>query len=89
MKEETFFDRFFKSLENLEEALRATRTILAEKGALSPEVVARFESYDSILDKQKSLAGELYGYVSRGEWDEMVRRVNLINSLSRMMLEDA
>lgn len=87
--ESGFFDRFFDSLAHLERALGSTRNVLEQKGALSNSVEARFESYNSILEKQKNLAAELHEYVSIGDWDEIVRRVNLINSLSRMMLEDA
>ena len=82
-------DRLFLSFSDLERAIESAKRTLESKGAVSPEVIRRLESYDGILAKQRSLASALCESISKGDWEEVSRNVGLINGLSAMIRDDA
>jgi len=82
-------DRLFSSFEELESAISSAKKTLSEKESVSPEILDRIDSYDSILAKQRGLARQLCAHITDGNWDEVARHVNLINGLSAMIRDDA
>ena len=81
--------RLFSSFTDLEQAIESAKASLAENGEIPKEVVARLNSYDGILAKQRALATSLCDHITKGNWDEVSRHVNLINGLSVMIRDDA
>ena len=88
-QENAIVDRLFRSFEDLEKAIGSARKTLEERGEVPEEVVARLNSYDSILEKQRTLAHRLCENIKKGNWDEVTRQVGLINGLSGMIRDDA
>ena len=82
-------NRLFQSFQDLEKAIGGARKTLEERDGVPPEVVARLNSYDDILDKQRNLAKTLCESIKDGDWDEVSRQVGLINGLSAMIRDDA
>jgi hypothetical protein len=89
MEQSGIINRLFQSFEDLERAIVSARKTLEAKDEIPKEVVARLDSYDGILSKQKNLANELCRHISVGNWDEVTRLVGLINGLSAMIRDDA
>ena len=82
-------ERLYTSFTDLEDAIHSAKATLASKAAVPKEVFERLDSYDTILLKQRQLAGELKVYISKGCWGDVSRHVNLINGLSAMIRDDA
>lgn len=82
-------DRLFASFSDLEQAIVSAKDTLSKKESVPTEVIARLNSYDGILAKQRNLATELCGEINRGNWDEVSRLIGLINGLSAMIRDDA
>lgn len=82
-------DRLFNSFEELEVAITSAKETLQSRNSVPTKVIERLGSYDHILSKQRRLAEELCQYIDAEEWDEVTRRVSLINGLSAMIRDDA
>ncbi len=89
MHSDNIIDRLFASFTELEGAIQSAKKTLSQKESVPSAVIARLNSYDGILAKQKGLAQELCQFISQGNWDEVSRHVNLINGLSAMIRDDA
>ena len=87
--QETIVTRLFSSFTDLESAIESAKETLKKRGAIPEEVIARLESYDTILTKQRRLATDLCDKMHVGDWDEVNRIVGLINGLSSMIRDDA
>jgi hypothetical protein len=87
--QDNIIDKLFTSFEELEVAIEGAKTTLAKRQSISPEILARLNSYDGILLKQRNLAKELCLHLNQGNWDEVSRYVSLINGLSAMIRDDA
>jgi hypothetical protein len=87
--ENNIIERLFSSFGDLEKAINSARATLEQRGSVSPQVMERLKSYDSILAKQRTLAATLCGHIKTGNWDEVSRHVGLINGLSGMIRDDA
>lgn len=87
--QDNIIGRLFNSFTELEVAIDSARKTLVAKGFQTPEILNRLSSYDSILSKQRTLAGTLAEAISKGNWDEVSRQVGLINGLSAMIRDDA
>ena len=87
--QETMIDRLFSSFAELEQAIGSAKVTLQSKPNVPAELLKRIESYDGILAKQRGLASSLCEHISKGNWDEVSRHVNLINGLSAMIRDDA
>lgn len=88
-EDNVIINRLFQSFSDLERAIGSARKTLEEREGIPPEVVARLSSYDDILEKQRNLAKELCQSIKNGDWDEVTRKVGLINGLSSMIRDDA
>jgi hypothetical protein len=82
-------DRLFTSFSELETAIESAKRTLRTKDNVPQEILARLDSYDGILAKQRGLATSLCDYMSRGDWSEVNRHVGLINGLSALIRDDA
>lgn len=82
-------DKLFASFTDLETAIESAKKTMAEKSFVSPEIMERLRSYDTILAKQRGLAQSLCDHIDGGNWDEVSRHVSLINGLSAMIRDDA
>jgi hypothetical protein len=82
-------DRLFLSFSELEQAINGAKATLSAKGTIPDDIMKRLSSYDEILAKQKSLAGDLCDSMQKENWDEVNRLVSLINGLSAMIRDDA
>lgn len=89
MESTTIIDRLFASFSELETAIESAKRTLRTKENVPGEIIARLDSYDGILAKQRGLASSLCEHMSRGEWDEVNRHVGLINGLSALIRDDA
>jgi hypothetical protein len=87
--ESNIIERLFSSFTELEGAISKARQTLKTKESVSPTVVRRLESYDTILSKQRALAVALCEAIAKKNWDEVTRHVTLINGLSAMIRDDA
>lgn len=85
----TIIERLFQSFGELEEAIVSARSTLEKRGEVPAEIMARLNSYDGILLKQRNLAQSLCSFIEKGDWDEVSRHVGLINGLSAMIRDDA
>lgn len=82
-------NRLFSSFTELEGAIRSARKTLAERDSTPENVIERLDSYEQILVKQRSMAVSLCEHINRGDWDEVSRKVSIINGLSGMIRDDA
>lgn len=87
--DESFFVRFSSSLTGLEAAIEKAKGAITQNPSLPRDLVDRVHSYRDIVAKQRTLLAELHVNFSQTAVDELCRNVNLINSLSRLMLDDA
>jgi hypothetical protein len=87
--QENIVNRLFASFTDLEVAIESAKVTLNQRGSVPEEVMARLNSYDSILAKQRTLATSLCDHIHSGNWDEVNRLVGLINGLSSMIRDDA
>ena len=87
--DETIIGRLFASFTDLEKAIHSAKETLAARSELKGPIIDRLRSYDGILAKQRGLANELCGLMAEGDWEKVARHVNLINSLSAMIRDDA
>jgi hypothetical protein len=85
----SIIQRLFASFTELEAAIHSARATLESKPSIPQEVIARLNSYDGILSKQRNLAEKLCVLIEKGDWDEVSRHVSLINGLSAMIRDDA
>ena len=87
--QDNIVNRLFVSFTELESAIHSAKDTLKQRTAVPPEVIERLNSYDGILAKQRALANTLCENIKSGDWDEVSRKVNLINGLSAMIRDDA
>lgn len=87
--ENTIIERLFSSFTELETAIESAKKTLRSKGQIPGDILARLDSYDGILAKQRGLASSLCQHISTGNWDEVNRHVGLINGLSALIRDDA
>ncbi len=81
--------RLFESFNELERAISSARQTLEQKSEPPKEILARISNYETILEKQRTLATALCGHSSLGNWEEVARHIKLINGLSAMIRDDA
>ena len=81
--------RLFDSFHELERAILTAKATLETKDQPPADLLTRIDSYQQILEKQRTLATTLCGHVSLGNWDEVARHIKLINGLSSMIRDDA
>ena len=86
---DTLVEKLVKSFDELENCIEVTRDVLAIKENVPGDVLARIEQYSEIVDKQRALADDLSPLIQAEAWDEVGRRVKLINGLSSMIRDDA
>ncbi len=84
----TTIDTLYSSFVELESAISNARETLLEKGDVSQNLLERLNSYDEILNKQRSLTETLCQKIESKEWDAVSRIVSLINGLSSMLRND-
>jgi hypothetical protein len=82
-------EALFNSLNDLGTAIHSARDKLVRRSSVPEEVLARLRSYDTILEKQRTLAFELCRHIQVENAPEVERTVNLINNLSKMIRDDA
>lgn len=85
----TIINRLFSSFTDLESAIESAKKTLRSKDHVPAEILARLDSYDGILAKQRGLATSLCEHINTGNWDEVNRHVGLINGLSALIRDDA
>ena len=83
------FEQLFRSLAELESAIRAAKAPLMGPEPSRPAVLERLESYEHILVKQRRLALHLRDLAMERNWSEVSRHVKLISGLSQMIRDDA
>ncbi len=81
--------RLFDSVHELERAILTAKATLEKKDQPPADLLTRIDSYQQILEKQRTLATTLCGHVTLGTWDEVARHIKLINGLSSMIRDDA
>lgn len=86
---EVIIERLMKSFSDLESAVESARANLLKVEKVPSEVIARLDSYQSIITKQRSLARNLEQSVNSGDVAEVGRQIGLINGLSSMIIDDA
>lgn len=89
MAQSDIVNRLFTSFQELEAAIMSAKNTLASKAAVPADVLKRLNSYDEILASQRKYASTLDEHIKAGNWTEVPRLVNLINSLSGMIRDDA
>ena len=82
-------NRLLESFDELDKCIGLTKEVLSQKEDVPSDVLARVNQYSSIVDKQRSLAGEMKGFLANENWEEVGRHVKLINGLSTMIRDDA
>lgn len=82
-------DKLFDSLQDLDRAIGSARKTFERKDEPPKEVLNRLESYQSMLDKQRTLLIALCNFANAGNWTEVSRHIRLINGLSQMIRDDA
>jgi predicted short-subunit dehydrogenase-like oxidoreductase (DUF2520 family) len=87
--ENNIIERLFSSFTDLETAIESAKKTLRTKDHVPGEILARLDSYDGILAKQRGLAASLCECINKGDWDEVNRHVGLINGLSALIRDDA
>lgn len=83
------FTQLFSSFLELEKAIESARAAVSKRESPQQEVLDRLTMYEEILGKQRSLALDLGDHAARSNWPEVARHINIINSLSRMIRDDA
>ncbi len=86
---ESLVEKLLGSFDELEKCITVTKQVLAEKEGVPEDVVLRVNQYSDIVTKQRGLAHELRQHLDNQNWDEVGRRVRLINGLSTMIRDDA
>lgn len=81
--------RIFESFSQLEKAVNLAKQDFEKYENPPADALARIESYEEILEKQRSLATALCGHSALGNYEEVVRHIKLINSYSIMIRDDA
>ncbi len=89
MGQSDIVERLFASFQELEVAIVSAKSTLASKSSIPADVIKRLDSYDGILASQRQYASTLSEHIKAGNWTEVPRLVNLINSLSGMIRDDA
>jgi hypothetical protein len=89
-----FLPKLFRSLEDLEAAINGARNNLLKKNEeellhIPRSIWVRLDSYNDILNKQRSLALELGSLLILGRFEEVNQKVIIINNLSSMIRDDA
>lgn len=82
-------EKLFASFTDLETAINGAKKTLAAKENIPAEIFNRLNSYDGILEKQRSLAREMCRHMKAGNWEEVNQFVTRINGLSSMIRDDA
>jgi hypothetical protein len=84
------FKQLFNSFERLEQSIAAAREVVLEQGQDgNGNLIARLEEYEKVLASQRSYAENMCRHAARKEWYEVSRHIQIINSLSRMIRDDA
>lgn len=81
--------KLLNSFDELERAIFAAKQTFEAKAIAPDGILERIQNYESILNKQRSLADELCRHATLGDWQEVNRHVQLINGLSAMIRDDA
>lgn len=77
------------SFDALESAVLAAQERLNEKMSSTEEIVERVQNYSETIEKQRRYARELTASITKEDWSEVHRFVNLINELSKFIRHDA
>jgi len=86
---DSLVEKLLGSFDELENCIEITRDVLGTKEGVPSDVIERIEQYSGIVEKQPGLAHELRALIDGEDWDEVGRRVKLINGLSSMIRDDA
>lgn len=83
-------EKMFKSFEELENAINKARNTLETSGKGTEEIFSRFDTYEEIIEKQRTLGLEMLNLINEGATEEDIhRKVALINGLSEMIKTDS
>lgn len=86
---DSLVEKLLSSFDELDRCIAVTKQVLEDKDGVPEEVVLRVNQYTEIVNKQRGLAHELREHLDNENWDEVGRRVRLINGLSTMIRDDA
>ncbi len=86
---ESLVEKLLESFEQLDRCITVTKTILSTRKGVPGDVLQRVGQYSEIVRKQRETAEDLHLLIARQDWEEVGRRVKIINSLSAMIRDDA
>lgn len=86
---ESLVEKLIDSFDQLDKCITVTRTILSSRPGVPEDVISRVSQYSEIVQKQRETAGDLHALIANQDWEEVGRRVKIINSLSAMIRDDA
>ena len=86
---DSLVEKLLGSFDELDKCIAVTKQVLSQKDGVPEDVVLRVNQYSDIVTKQRGLAHELREHLDNQNWDEVGRRVRLINGLSSMIRDDA
>ena len=86
---EALIDKLLESFDELDRCINLTNEVLRNKEGVPSEVLERVSQYSEIVNKQRSLAGNLRAAIETQDWEAVSRQVRVINGLSRMIRDDA
>lgn len=85
----TLVNKLVESFDQLDRCIHATRSILETRPNVPGDVINRLQQYSDIVQKQRETAVDLQGLIAQENWEEVARRVKIINGLSAMIRDDA
>ena len=77
------------SLNNLEKSVGTAKSALCKQDVISTDILKRVINYEEVITKQKGLVDKLIVMLDRGNANEAVRLIKVINGFSAMIFEDA
>ena len=86
---ESLVEKLLDSFEQLDKCITVTKTILSSRPGVPEDVIQRVSQYSEIVRKQRETAEDLHALIAKQDWEEVGRRVKIINSLSAMIRDDA
>lgn len=86
---ESLVEKLLESFDQLDRCIAVTRGILSSRPGVPQDVLDRVGQYTDIVRKQRETAEDLHALIAQQNWEEVGRRVKIINSLSAMIRDDA
>ena len=86
---ESIVEKLLSSFDELDRCIYVTKQVLSGKDGVPEDILVRVEQYGEIVAKQRGLAHQLQEFIDAQDWQEVGRRVKLINGLSGMIRDDA